>query len=194
VTTLIEPPLAPEALVASNIAHSGFTANWTSVAQADGYRLDVSENSSFNSFIDGFNNKNVGDVTSFSITNLTPEKTYFYRLRSYNNNGVSSNSNTINVTTTPDYTSINEGEETIGIKIYPNPASSELWIEFINRSSKRLDIQLINLQGQIVDQKTLDEPGEVRTSFNVANLHPGVYLLILRSNEFNVVRKIVIQK
>src|SRR5207302_7326409 len=44
-------PAAPTALKATNETASSFTANWTSVSGATGYRLDVSTNSSFTSYV-----------------------------------------------------------------------------------------------------------------------------------------------
>ncbi|MCA6484508.1 MAG: lamin tail domain-containing protein, partial [Chitinophagaceae bacterium] len=52
------------------------------------------------SFVSGYNNLNVGDVTSWNVnTNLTPSTTYYYRVRATSTNSTSASSNTITVTT-----------------------------------------------------------------------------------------------
>jgi hypothetical protein len=79
------------------------------------------------------------------------------------------------------------------LKVFPNPAQTELWVEFSNPESKNINIQLANLQGQIVDQKSIDEQGKVQASFNVSGLHPGVYLLLIKGDKWNVARKVVVK-
>jgi hypothetical protein len=78
---------------------NGFTANWSSVAGATGYQLDVSTNSSFTNFVPPYNNLDVGPVTSLNVTGLSRNTFYYYRLRAYNGNGISPNSNVIRVKT-----------------------------------------------------------------------------------------------
>jgi phosphodiesterase/alkaline phosphatase D-like protein len=69
------------------------------VSGASGYRLDVSTNSSFSTYLTGYQNLNVGNVTSRSVTGLNASTAYYYRVRAYNGGGTSGNSNTISVTT-----------------------------------------------------------------------------------------------
>ncbi|HEX2269312.1 MAG TPA: M12 family metallo-peptidase, partial [Pyrinomonadaceae bacterium] len=92
---------APTANAATSVTNNSFTANWSSVSNATGYRLDVSTNSSFSSFLSGFNNLDVGNVLSRSVTGLNPGTTYFYRVRAFNSSGTSGNSTTITVVTVP---------------------------------------------------------------------------------------------
>ena len=96
---LCTAPAAPTATAATNVTSTSFTANWTAVVGATTYFLDVSTNSLFSSFVSGYNNLNVGNVTSTSVTGLTSNTTYFYRVRAGNTCGTSGNSNTITVTT-----------------------------------------------------------------------------------------------
>ena len=61
--------------------------------------MDVSTSSSFGTFVPGFQNFDVGNVTSRSVTGLTPKTDYFYRVRAYNSGGTSPNSNIVNART-----------------------------------------------------------------------------------------------
>ena len=94
--TIPSPPIArPATYIASN----SLTANWSSVSGATGYRLDVSPNSSFSTYVAGYQNLNVGNTTSRSVTGLNASTTYYYRVRAYNASGTSGNSNVVHVTT-----------------------------------------------------------------------------------------------
>ena len=89
---------------ATDTSTNGTTANWSAVTGAQGYYLDVSTSSSFDSFVAGYENRSVGDVTSFTITGLDSGVTYYYRVRSVNEDGeYSAYSNTITVTTIEEF-------------------------------------------------------------------------------------------
>ena len=92
----------PEAEEATNIAKEGFTANWKSLERATRYFLDVYQKGDDGSiiYLSGYKSKNVGNVNSFSITNLTPETQYYYVVRGGAGlTSVSEASNEISLTT-----------------------------------------------------------------------------------------------
>ena len=90
----------PEATSATSIVSTSFYANWNAVAGASGYYLDIATDAAFTSMVSGYNNLDVGNVTTKSVTGLTAGVTYYYRVRAYNGTGgTGPSSNTINVTT-----------------------------------------------------------------------------------------------
>ena len=93
-------PVAPTATDANNFTCSSFNANWGAVTGATQYFLDVSTSASFANFLTGYNNQNVGSATTYNVTGLSANGTYFYRVRATNGCATSNNSNTITVTTT----------------------------------------------------------------------------------------------
>lgn len=99
VTNAPVPPSTPVANVASATNLTTFTASWNSASGADGYRLDVATDNAFTAFVAGYSDRDVGAVTSFLATNLSPASVYYYRVRATNIYGASGNSATISVTT-----------------------------------------------------------------------------------------------
>jgi len=88
---------------------SCFMATWPGVSGAKGYLLDVSTSSSFDSFVDGYHELDVGNVTGRVVTGLNRGTTYYYRVRAYYETALTKYSETIPITTEP----------TTGLTIHP---------------------------------------------------------------------------
>lgn len=101
------PPAVPVSDDATDANASQFTAHWNIAIGASGYRLDVSTVSNFASFVAGYNNRDVLNVTQFNVTGLTADTDYFYRVRAYNGSGTSASSATITLHTDP---AVNPGD------------------------------------------------------------------------------------
>ena len=93
---------------------SSFMAMWPNVSGVRGYLLDVSTSSSFNSFVNGYHDLDVGDATGRVVTGLSRGTTYYYRVRPYDVTGLSSYSEVMSGTT----------EATTGLVIHPTFDSS----------------------------------------------------------------------
>ncbi len=78
---------------------SSFMASWGGISGAIGYRLDVSVSSSFSSYVDGYHDLDVGNVTGRVVTGLNPGTTYYYRVRAYDATSPASYSDVMTVTT-----------------------------------------------------------------------------------------------
>ena len=78
---------------------SSFMANWESMSGAKGYRLDVSTSPSFNSFVSGYENLDIGNITSRIVSGLSPGTNYYYRVRAYTVLGITTNSEVMTATT-----------------------------------------------------------------------------------------------
>ena len=95
-TTFPDTPVATEATSRNALK---FTANWQPADGAVSYRLDVSTDPDFESFVDGYSNRDVGDVTTLVVDDLTPGTLYYYRVRAVAGPRTSQNSNVISATT-----------------------------------------------------------------------------------------------
>jgi hypothetical protein len=80
---------------------SSFMATWDSVSGAKGYLLDVSTSNSFSSYVDGYHDLDVGNVSGQVVTRLSPDTTYYYRVRPVTASGPGSYSSAITATTQP---------------------------------------------------------------------------------------------
>jgi hypothetical protein len=91
-----------------------FMASWDGAKGAIGYLLDVSTNNSFRSYLNGYHDLDVGNVTGRVVTGLNPGTTYYYRVRAYNANGPGRYSDVMSVSTVA----------TVGLIIHPTFDSS----------------------------------------------------------------------
>ncbi len=94
--------VVPVTTAATNKYSLGFVANWTTpvTGVAQKYYLDVSTASDFSSFVSGYNNKDVSNVNSYTISGLTASTTYYYRVRAEKSGtGVTTTGGYSNVTT-----------------------------------------------------------------------------------------------
>ncbi len=123
--TIINVPSAPVSSAASLITPTSFSANWAASATATTYYLDVCTDAGFTAFVSGYNNLNVGNVTTYSVTGLSSNVTYYYRVRASNACGTSGNSLSKNTTTSKSATSdiISAGGTAVSIPSTENSVS-----------------------------------------------------------------------
>lgn len=88
-------PSAPVATASTEASARSFVANWNASEYAVGYVLDVSTDADFSTLISGAEPIDAGARTSWTLVNLTPDTTYYYRVRAYNSIGLSTYSGTI---------------------------------------------------------------------------------------------------
>jgi hypothetical protein len=96
--SVVETPLQTEIEIPAP-TRGTFMASWRRVNGRSRYLLDVSTDSSFSSYVNGYHNLDVGNVTGRVMTGLDPGTTYYYRVRSYDASGLGGYSDTVRVTT-----------------------------------------------------------------------------------------------
>lgn len=92
-------PDTPVAIEASHQNALEFMANWQSAEGARNYRIDVSTDSEFNEYADGYEDANIELLTSHRISGLQPGTEYYYRVISQAGARVSNNSEVISTNT-----------------------------------------------------------------------------------------------
>jgi hypothetical protein len=86
-------------------------------------------------------------------------------------------------------TSISSPVEYSDIKIYPNPATEMITIEFENTFRDVSNILLSDPLGQILYNKTVNI-GDVKISIDISNFPSGVYYLVILNKE-SAISKII---
>lgn len=78
--------------------------------------------------------------------------------------------------------------------VYPNPATDEVIIDFPNISVKNLEFNVLNCLGKIVNARPGFSTQENSTILDVSNLKSGLYFIHIKNQNFNVVKKLIIQR
>ena len=135
---------------------SSFMATWPSVPGAKGYSLDVSQSSSFDSFVDGYHGLDVGSVTGRGVTGLSRGTTYYYRVRAYGATAPTGYSETIAITTEP----------TTGLTIHPTFDSS------ITGNPNAAAIQAMINRAIAIYESLFSDPITIQIRFRYATTGP----------------------
>ena len=83
---------------------------------------------------------------------------------------------------------INSGE----ITIFPNPASSRLYVRLSTQNGQKTTLRIYNLQGQLVRELIYSPNENGLTHIDLKGVLPGIYLLHLENREINLTRKIMV--
>ena len=69
------------------------------------------------------------------------------------------------------------------VKIYPNPANSELNIEFLEQPETNFEIVLVNQLGTVVKQ--INSNNKISQRINLGDVPSGIYIILLNDgNKF----------
>jgi hypothetical protein len=194
-------PLAPPLVYPSNNTGGypltlGFI--WNASPAAETYRLQVARSRDFNAASIAISETNIPDTT-FTGPELELDRFYFWRVGGENAFGFSGWSDTFAFKTTsvslvadndqiPDEYRLDQN--------YPNPFNPSTRIEFALPSGGLTSLRVYNLLGQEVAELVNKElnPGSYSVYFDGADLASGIYVYILRSEDVQFSRKMMLLK
>lgn len=79
------------------------------------------------------------------------------------------------------------------ISIFPNPAWDFLGVSLEGESLLSASFSLYALNGQLIEEKSLEGIGKLEAKFEVADLGTGIYFLQIQGSDFRIWRKVKIE-
>jgi hypothetical protein len=81
--------------------------------------------------------------------------------------------------------------EANNLTIYPNPASSNAFVEFGLKKSAQTEVRLLDVQGKLVFSTINNSlQGAQRIELPIIGLSSGLYIIEVRSNESSTFKKL----
>ncbi|SDJ97204.1 T9SS type A sorting domain-containing protein [Flavobacterium noncentrifugens] len=180
--------LQPVAISVTEGANATFSI---AASNATSYQWQVSiDGTSWTDVADGGTNPvySGAATTTLTLTNV-PETFdgYLYRVSVSNGSTCSVNSNSAELTVTPDLKM--EDFSSIGVTIYPNPASSQVAIKIPEISThSNCSVAVYDLNGRVIMQKRLTAESE---KIDIAHLKSGVYIFNITSDRAKTTKRVV---
>ena len=139
--------------------------------------------------------------TRKTIRNLNPSTSYEIRLRSRCDEGwtgyspvyiFSTLSGRFNLETSTELLDDKESEPIIFNKLYPNPVSDVLTLDYELDLDGLVQINMFDLLGRSVfEQQQTQEEGRQKIQISVNNLTPGTYFLKISAKNSQIIRKFI---
>jgi hypothetical protein len=83
----------------------------------------------------------------------------------------------------------------IGLVVYPNPASNDVFISFDNQSGNAMSIELVDQLGRVVySTSEIQIIGFNTIALNSSNVSDGMYSVRLQSGNNSITKRIIIRK
>jgi hypothetical protein len=138
-----------------------------------------------------FTNPTGNNVIAIGLDNIPADSTGYYRVRIEDINGCIFESTTIYiepVSTTPNISIQN-------LRLMPNPTRDYVDIEFDNIKANDVEIRLVNELGQLIlSEKIYLGTGQHRKRLDLSNIPQGVYIVLIKGENFVVNQRLIIAK
>lgn len=86
-------------------------------------------------------------------------------------------------------------QSSIEVKTFPNPASSELYIDITLESvSNTVRVELVGMDGKVVANKTFSNVLDSRLKLDLSSVPAGAYSALIHTNEGVATKKVIVQK
>lgn len=177
-TINVAPTTPPDLTVPANGAINqplGIRLTWLPVQRAEGYRLQVAKDESFNNL---FVNELEIYLTYYNLFNLAENTEYYWRVKAWNEAGDGPWSE-VRKFKTLQTTSVQDNDvNKYNLKVFPNPVKSDFQISFYSPIQSIANVALYNLYGQKIHQCMNYQitPGTNNITLNVNDVPNGVYI------------------
>ncbi|MBW6458553.1 MAG: endonuclease, partial [FCB group bacterium] len=187
---------APSALDATEIDTASFRANWSSVPSASFYKLYVSEDETFSTYLDAYAPKTLS-ANHASVSGLEAASDYYYKVKAVDGDKESDLSNIVHVQTVSASTAVAEipFSYVIGFA-YPNPFNSDCVLPIELDKEMHMEIDVLDLSGRV--QKEIHNgilhAGDHKLTLHVGGLRSGIYFIRVQTPQRLHVRKVLFIK
>ncbi len=133
-----------------------------------------------------FNGSQIAGATSQNYTTTQPG-IYYVQVTYFNTCPYASNSISISAT------GIMVNSITNGLRIYPNPATNDVTVNFSVKSDEQVSVRFVNIVGQVIFENKMAAKANMDLShtFLISELESGVYFVEVSSADFKYVEKII---
>lgn len=90
-------------------------------------------------------------------------------------------------------TGINDPESFVQMHIFPNPNSGQFTIELNAQKAGKFDIEIVNVLGQVVYQKQIEQDGTYKDVIDISDKAKGLYYIRINDGKSTKVQKLIIQ-
>ena len=119
-----------------------------------------------------------GDTLVTVDSLLLPATTYYYYVESLNVAGLSSNSDTLALTTLPE---VNAAGNREAIKVYPNPVENIVSVQIDNAQEHEVYIEIADKVG-LPRYRSRTQLADGKAEVEIASLESGIYILHVTSS------------
>jgi hypothetical protein len=131
----------------------------------------------------------LGNTTMRVTTKYTPSNANNFPLPCENDHDAEVEDYTINVKSTLSQNSFALEE----FSVYPNPSQGEFTIQFGTSASTAVELNVFDIRGRALIQKTYEVAGQFSQTLNLQHLASGVYLLEVGDGSRSLTKKIIIE-
>jgi hypothetical protein len=89
---------------------------------------------------------------------------------------------------------VHEHDNDLHARIFPNPGKGIFEVEIKRNVSKKLALQVINLNGNVLYEKEVTEESGNKFMMDLSNFAEGIYFLILESDGMRSYKKIIVYR
>lgn len=172
------------------------TIDWTAVGDVEKYQFELDTTLSFNSpeyqtgEKDYISEVPVNDDTEFETSDLLLGTTYYWRARYYQAGQWSTWTTPWSFTVSEDGNNVGLDElvPTQQLKVYPNPAQNQVWLEMTPLTSAKCHVNIFDVSGRMVMAPQAFSVQAGVTSLkglNVGELQRGMYFLVVEDDKGN---------
>jgi hypothetical protein len=128
-----------------------------------------------------------GDTFTGTIPAQTVS-TIYYLIEAMDDEWVSEYTGSYSITT-----GINDPASFVSVHIYPNPSNGQFNIELNAQKAGKFDIEIVNVLGQVIYQKQIDQDGTHKDIIDISDKAKGLYYIRITDGTSTKVQKLMIK-